>query len=118
MAVPEIYCILTEMFDRKLGLSKAEFEFPIYYRYFVCRGKATIVTTEAFEERIRTALKETLFGPGVECNVKDDYPPGTPADALPNFEVCEFAIPRCCMLAGCLLEAYTLSSPKHTFFVG
>jgi hypothetical protein len=39
MSVPETYCILSEMFDRKLGLSKAEFEFPIYYRYFVCVGR-------------------------------------------------------------------------------
>jgi CRP-like cAMP-binding protein/GTPase SAR1 family protein len=84
--VPENFVILGEMFDRKLGLSKAEFEFPIYYRYFVCKSKVNIITTAQLEERIRRALKETLIGPGSDCHVEEDYPPGTPSDALPDFD--------------------------------
>jgi len=87
MPVPKYFVIQGEMFDRKAGLSKAEFEFPIYYQYFVARSRVNILTTKELELRIRKALKETLIGPGSDCNVAEDYPPGTPADALPVFDV-------------------------------
>ena len=86
MTVPKHFVIQGEMFDRKAGLSKAEFEFPIYYQYFVARSRVNIITTKELEKRIRRALKETLIGPGSDCNPTEDYSASTPADALPNFE--------------------------------
>ena len=85
LEVPRNFVILGDMFDRKVGLSKAEFEFPIYFNFFIKRKRVNIITTTALMERIKAALRETLIGPGTDANVREDYPPDTPEDCLPNF---------------------------------
>lgn len=86
MSVPKHFVVQGDMFDRKLGLSRAEFEFPIYYQFFLCRSKVNIITFADHEGRIRTALQQTLFGPSKdELAVENDYPAGTPSSAFPNF---------------------------------
>ncbi|KAH9260244.1 hypothetical protein BASA81_001413 [Batrachochytrium salamandrivorans] len=86
MSVPKHFVVQGDMFDRKLGLSRAEFEFPIYYQFFLCRSKVNIITFADHERRIRIALQQTLFGPSKdELALEEDYPLGTPSSAFPNF---------------------------------
>ncbi|GBG33232.1 cGMP-dependent 3',5'-cGMP phosphodiesterase A [Hondaea fermentalgiana] len=88
LEVPTFYVIFGEMFDRNCGLSTAEFEFPIYFNYFVKKRKVTILTTSSLESRIRTAFQETLFGPAQEnLRFDSDFAPSQMRKSFwPNFE--------------------------------
>jgi|GEM_PF-531137 len=86
LEIPTTYVISGELFDRIIGLSMAEFEFPIYYNYFVKRRKVTIITTDALAARIRIAFQETLLGPLEEkLRLEADFAPGISPDFYPRF---------------------------------
>ena len=88
LTMPTHYVVYGEMFDRQSGLSTAEFEFPIYFNYFVKKRKITILTTPALESRIRLAMQETLFGPPAALlNVAQDFEGEFKGreDCYPNF---------------------------------
>jgi len=86
LEVPTYYVISGDMFDRDTGLSIAEFEFPIYFNYFVKKRKVSIFTTPQLKNRIRRAFQETLFGPAKEdLRFEQDFAPDVPLGARPNF---------------------------------
>jgi CRP-like cAMP-binding protein/glyoxylase-like metal-dependent hydrolase (beta-lactamase superfamily II) len=85
LTLPELYVVPRRLFDRKRGLSVAEFEFPAYYSFFLLKRKARLLVESAdVEARIRQIFQETLFGP---VGVPDDseFASGVPLDARPDF---------------------------------
>jgi CRP-like cAMP-binding protein/glyoxylase-like metal-dependent hydrolase (beta-lactamase superfamily II) len=62
--VPVAYVLPRVLFDRRRGLSVAEFEFPAYYNFFLMKRKCRLVVPNAdIEQRVRRIFQESLFGP-------------------------------------------------------
>ncbi|MBP7230541.1 MAG: cAMP/cGMP-dependent 3',5'-cyclic-AMP/GMP phosphodiesterase [Syntrophaceae bacterium] len=61
--VPDTFIIPRDMFDLQNGVALAEMEFPIYFNFFIKKGKAKIICTEIQKKRIETVISEALFGP-------------------------------------------------------
>jgi CRP-like cAMP-binding protein/ribonuclease BN (tRNA processing enzyme) len=76
--VPVAYVLPRELFDRRRGLSVAEFEFPAYYSYFLLKRRCQLVVlSPSVERRIRAIFQESLFGPAggpLESEFADGYP--------------------------------------------
>eukprot|EP00898_Chlorokybus_atmophyticus_P003326 jgi/Chlat1/3995/Chrsp26S04075 len=72
--VPTYYVVYgaDAMFSRSLGISKAEFEFPAYYNYFVLGKRVNLITTLEYETRMRMVFQETLMGPS-DVDPADDH---------------------------------------------
>lgn len=94
--VPQIYIVPAERFCREmgpaLGVNLAEFEFPGYFNFFICKKKCTlIVDSQDAEDKICTVFSETLLGPAefLRDNPKrfneEDFAPDFPRDAIPDF---------------------------------
>jgi hypothetical protein len=95
--VPQIYIVPAERFCREmgpaLGVNLAEFEFPGYFNFFICKQKCTmVVDSQDAQDKICSVLSETLLGPGEflgenprEYN-EEDFAPDFPRDAIPNFQ--------------------------------
>lgn len=83
--VPVLYVLPRELFDRRRGLSVAEFEFPAYYNFFLLKRRARLgVDDRSVEGRVRAIFQETLFGPKGEPH-PSEYADGFPKDAQPAF---------------------------------
>ncbi len=83
--VPVMYVLPDQLFDRRRGLSAAEFEFPAYYNFFLLKRRARIcVASMDVEARVRSIFQETLFGPKLPPHPRE-FAPGVPADARPDF---------------------------------
>ncbi len=84
--VPVAYVLPRELFDRRRGLSVAEFEFPTYYSFFLLNRRARlVVASRDIERRVRAVFQESLFGPATEplpSEFADDYP----KSHRPNFK--------------------------------
>src|SRR5450432_1116049 len=63
LEVPRIFVMPDTWFSRRRGVTVAELEFPVYYNYFVLERRVTAVCDEAGAQRLRTVLRESLFGP-------------------------------------------------------
>lgn len=63
LEVPTNYVIPSNRFNRKYGLSVAEFEFPAYFNYFVKKRQINLICTKEAEQAIRIVFQETLCGP-------------------------------------------------------
>ncbi|HVJ91674.1 MAG TPA: hypothetical protein VM580_17855, partial [Labilithrix sp.] len=51
--VPVAYVLPVELFDRRRGISIAEFEFPAYYNYFLLKRRCRLVVrSRDIEERV------------------------------------------------------------------
>src|SRR4051794_29920818 len=62
--VPVAYVLPRELFDRRRGLSVAEFEFPAYYNFFLLKRRCRLVVFSSdIERRVRSIFQESLFGP-------------------------------------------------------
>src|SRR6478735_11446221 len=62
--VPVAYVLPRELFDRRRGLSVAEFEFPTYYSFFLLKRRCRLVVlNDDVERRVRAIFQESLFGP-------------------------------------------------------
>ena len=82
LEVPTTYAIMGEMFDRRQGLSIAEFEFPAYFNWFVKRKQIRLLTMEKDKEAIVAAFQETLMGPREgDYDVSDDHANECPVHA-------------------------------------
>lgn len=79
------YVVPPELFDRRRGMSVAEFEFPAYYNYFLKKRRAKLIVRDGgVEQRIRAILQEALFGPP-EPPHESEFTPDIPMDARPDF---------------------------------
>ncbi|CAJ1915727.1 unnamed protein product [Cylindrotheca closterium] len=95
--VPQIYIVPAERFCREmgpaLGVNLAEFEFPGYFNFFICKQKCMmIVDSQDAQDKICSVLSETLLGPGEflgenpRTHNEEDFAPDFPRDAIPNFQ--------------------------------
>ena len=96
--VPQVYIVPVDRFCRELGpalgVNLAEFEFPGYFNFFICKKKCMLVVdSDDAEENIRRVFSETLLGPAQfrrEENPiafeEEDFAPDFPREAAPNFQ--------------------------------
>lgn len=62
--IPLYYIIPHVQFDWKDGMNLMEFEFPVYYNFFLKKQtKTKIICSKQVEIRIRSIFQETLLGP-------------------------------------------------------
>ena len=63
--VPVAYVLPRDLFDRRRGLSVAEFEFPAYYSFFLLKRRCRLVVLNRdVERRVRAILyREHARGP-------------------------------------------------------
>lgn len=65
--VPVAYVLPRELFDRRRGISVAEFEFPAYYNFFLLKRRCRLVViSRDVERRVRAIFQESLLGPSGE----------------------------------------------------
>lgn len=84
--VPIAYVLPRELFDRRRGLSVAEFEFPAYYNFFLLKRKCRLVVRSAdVERRVRAIFQESLFGPSANP-LPSEFADGFPESQRPDFE--------------------------------
>jgi len=96
VSVPTFYIVPVERFCRELGpalgVNLAEFEFPVYFNFFVQQRKCTlIVDSDQAERNIRRVFGETLLGPIqlrredkiIDCE-EDDFDKSFPRKARPS----------------------------------
>lgn len=83
--VPIAYVLPRELFDRRRGLSVAEFEFPAYYSFFLLKRRCRLVVASAdVERRVRSIFQESLFGPSTQP-LPSEYADGFPEPYRPDF---------------------------------
>ena len=97
LAPPSVYIVPVDRFCRDmgpaLGVNLAEFEFPAYFNFFVCKKRCTLIVDSVDAERnIRKVFNETLLGPAQFRLGKDplkyaeeDFAPEFPREAIPDF---------------------------------
>jgi CRP-like cAMP-binding protein len=73
--VPATYIVPNFMFDITRGVSLADVEFPIYFNFFIKKGKTRIVCSENQRKRIENVISEALFGPE-SIDVRDEFVEG------------------------------------------
>src|SRR5437899_3347729 len=62
LEVPIAYVLPRALFDRRRGLSVAEFEFPAYYSFFLLKRRCRLVVlSQEVERRVRAIFQESLF---------------------------------------------------------
>jgi phosphoribosyl 1,2-cyclic phosphodiesterase len=84
--VPTAYVLPLELFDRRRGLSVAEFEFPAYYSFFLLKRRCRLVALDRdVERRVRAVFQETLFGPEGEPQ-PSEFDVGYPEGRRPRFK--------------------------------
>lgn len=84
--VPIAYVLPRELFDRRRGLSVAEFEFPAYYSFFLLKRRCRLVVlSRDVERRVRAIFQESLFGPTGEP-LPSEFADGYPEARRPKFQ--------------------------------
>jgi CRP-like cAMP-binding protein/phosphoribosyl 1,2-cyclic phosphodiesterase len=85
--VPIAYVLPRELFDRRRGLSVAEFEFPAYYSFFLLKRRCRLVVlSPEIEARVRAIFQESLFGPQISEPLASEFIDGYPESHRPNFK--------------------------------
>ncbi|MBX3206476.1 MAG: cyclic nucleotide-binding domain-containing protein [Labilithrix sp.] len=84
--VPVAYVLPRELFDRRRGLSVAEFEFPAYYSFFLLKRRCRlVVVSRDVERRVRSIFQESLFGPSAGP-LPSEFADGFPESHRPDFQ--------------------------------
>lgn len=84
--VPVAYVLPRDLFDRRRGLSVAEFEFPAYYSFFLLKRRCRLVVlSRDVERRVRAIFQESLFGPSAGP-LPSEFGDGYPEAARPDFQ--------------------------------
>src|SRR3954468_19864358 len=84
--VPIAYVLPRDLFDRRRGLSVAEFEFPAYYSFFLLKRRCRLVVLNRdVERRVRSIFQEPLFGPTGEP-LPSEFADGYPEARRPRFQ--------------------------------
>lgn len=75
--VPEYFIIPDKTFDWNDGMSLMEFEFPVYYNFFLRKqNKTKLICDQKTGKNIRTIFQETLLGPADFKNLSADFVKG------------------------------------------
>ncbi len=83
--VPSVFIVPRIMFDLETGVSIADIEFPVYFNFFVRKGKARIVCGKDQRTRIETVLREALFGPE-RLDVSGEFVHGKDSPGFPDLK--------------------------------
>jgi len=84
--VPVAYVLPRELFDRRRGLSVAEFEFPAYYNFFLLKRRCRLVVlSRDVERRVRSIFQESLLGPS-SGPLPTEFADGCPESHRPDFQ--------------------------------
>ncbi|OQA19673.1 MAG: Cyclic nucleotide-binding domain protein [bacterium ADurb.Bin363] len=70
--VPQIYLLPERLFSFENGISVADFEFPIYYNFYLKNRKTFILGTEEDLKKVSTVIRESLYGPS-RIHLEMDY---------------------------------------------
>ena len=91
-SVPEYYIIPDKTFDWNDGISLMEFEFPVYYNFFLRKqNKTKLICDQKTANNIRTIFQETLLGPANFDNYELDFVKGYTAQPDIKKELAHFA---------------------------
>ena len=84
-AVPEYFIVPTDKFDWNDGMNLMEFEFPVYYNFFLRKqNKTKLICDRETMNQIRIIFQETLLGPKEFPDFKKDFADGY--NAIPDIE--------------------------------
>lgn len=84
LQIPEYYIIPREKFDSNDGISLMEFEFPVYFNFFLRnRNKTKLICDKETMDRIEIIFQETLLGPKDLSTFKEDFNIG---DDIPDIK--------------------------------
>ena len=90
--VPEYYIIPREKFDWNDGISLMEFEFPVYFNFFLRnRNKTKLICDKETMDRIEIIFQETLLGPKNFSTFKDEFNEG---DDVPDIATVKKSVMR------------------------
>jgi CRP-like cAMP-binding protein/glyoxylase-like metal-dependent hydrolase (beta-lactamase superfamily II) len=116
--VPEYYIIPRDKFDWNDGISLMEFEFPVYYNFFLRKQNRTkIVCDKETAERIKVIFQETLLGPRAFQNFDQEFAKGYKGIPDMNRELKYFArnpfIPGTTFMFEQFVELHTFDSKSQ-----
>lgn len=83
--VPDTYIVPRHMFDLHSGVALAEMEFPVYFNFFIKKGRTRIICNENQRKRIETVASEALFGPK-NIDHLHEFVAGENTPGFPNFK--------------------------------
>lgn len=91
--VPEYYIVSAQTFDKQTGINLMEFEFPVYYNFFLRKmTKTKIICGSQTKQQIISIFQESLLGPKDFLDLDKDFADHYPA--RPDFkkELAHFAV--------------------------
>jgi CRP-like cAMP-binding protein/ribonuclease BN (tRNA processing enzyme) len=83
--VPQIFLIPEKLFSFEHGISTADFEFPIYYNFYIKSRKTILIGQKKDWEKISAVIKESLYGPS-HPDIEVDYLEGKKSKAFPRLK--------------------------------
>ncbi|MEQ8222597.1 MAG: cyclic nucleotide-binding domain-containing protein [Candidatus Eremiobacterota bacterium] len=83
--VPQIFLMPAKLFSFEYGISTADFEFPIYYNFYVKNRKTILIGPKKSEKKIISVIKEALYGPSHPA-IEHDYLEGKKAKTFPKLK--------------------------------
>lgn len=86
IAVPNIFIVPSQRFNRERFLNVCEFEFPAYFNFFVTRKKIIMICTREEEEKLRIVFQETLLGPKEFPNFEKEFAENLPKGYIPDIK--------------------------------
>ena len=93
--VPDTFVIPNRMFSAERGVSLADFEFPVYFNFFIKKRSIKIIGHNHQIDIMRRVLREAMLGPDNIQLVKE-YPYGINRDLIPNLRAeMEYLRPLC-----------------------
>jgi CRP-like cAMP-binding protein/glyoxylase-like metal-dependent hydrolase (beta-lactamase superfamily II) len=81
--VPDLFLVPQELFDRQLGISAVELEFPLYYNFYLKKRKLRFICRKHQLRPVLRVLKESLFGPS-KFHHELEYRQGEDAPGFPD----------------------------------
>ena len=81
--VPGSFIVPQFMFSLSKGIALAEMEFPIYYNFFIKKGKTRIICNKNQQKRIETIISEALFGPA-SLDIVQEFAQGENTPGFPE----------------------------------
>ncbi|MFP4643874.1 MAG: cAMP/cGMP-dependent 3',5'-cyclic-AMP/GMP phosphodiesterase [Spirochaetales bacterium] len=62
-SVPQTFVLPRELFNWSKGINVGDMEFPIYFNFFIRKQHVRVLCSADQAERLRTAIRESVFGP-------------------------------------------------------
>ena len=83
--VPQIFLMPAKLFSFEYGISTADFEFPIYYNFYIKNRKTILIGPKKNWKKIFSVIKESLYGPSNPA-IEADYLEGKKAKTFPRLK--------------------------------